>query len=172
MQSSLTLHVITELPDGSYLSMLLTDVERQRIRRHHTRKLNTVPQGTPVHVIEYDITNRDNDGGLPIRLITTILDPDLATAAELAAVYHQRWEFESSLAEIETRQRGSYRVLRSHSPEMVRQQICALLLTHYAIRALMYETADPDGLDPLRLSFIHTLRIVRRQVTEQAGFPP
>lgn len=108
----------------------------------------------------------------PSELITTILDPALASAGELAAVYHQRWEFESSLAEIETRQRGSYRVLRSHSPEMVRQEIWALLLTHYAIRTLMYEAADPEQLDPLRLSFIRTLRIVRRHLTGQAGFPP
>jgi IS4 transposase len=172
VQSSLKLHVVTELPDGSYLSVLLTDIERQRIRRHRARGLDTVPEGTPVRVIEYDITNRDTDGGSPIRLITTILDPALASAGELAAVYHQRWEFESSLAEIETRQRGSYRVLRSHSPEMVRQEIWALLLTHYAIRTLMYEAADPEVLDPLRLSFIRTLRIVRRHVTGQAGFSP
>jgi len=76
------------------------------------------------------------------------------------------------VAEIETRQRGSYRVLRSHSPEMVRQEIWALLLTHYAIRALMYEATDPERLDPLRMSFIRTLRIVRRHVTGQAGFSP
>jgi hypothetical protein len=49
--------------------------------------------------------------GSPIRLIATILDPELVSTSELAAVYHQRWEFESSLAEIETRQRGRYRVL-------------------------------------------------------------
>ena len=124
-----------------------------------------------MRVIEYDVANRDSQSGSPIRLITTILNLEQASAAELAAVYHQRWEFESSLAEIETRQRGSYRVLRSQSPEMVRQEIWALLLTHYAIRALMYEAGDPDQLDPLRMSFIRTLRIVRRHVTGQAGFP-
>jgi len=172
VQSALKLHVVTELADGSYLSVLLTDIERQRIRRHRARGLDTVPQGPTVRVIEYDIANRDSQSGSPIRLITTILDPELVSAAELAAVYHQRWEFETSLAEIETRQRGSYRVLRSHSPDMVRQEIWALLLTHYAIRALMYEAADPDGLDPLRMSFIRTLRIVCRHVTGQAGFSP
>ena len=46
------------------------------------------------------------------------------------------------------------------------------MLTHYAIRALMYEATDPEVLDPLRMSFIRTLRIVRRHVTGQAGFPP
>lgn len=163
---------MTELADGSYLSVLLTTIERQRLRRHQARGLHTVPQGPMVRVIEYDITNRDTQSGSPIRLITTIRDPDVASAAELAAVYHQRWEFESSLAEIETHQRGSHRVLRSQSPEMVRQEIWALLLTHYAIRALMYEATDPDRLDPLRMSFIRTLRIVRRHVTGQAGFSP
>ncbi|PND54054.1 IS4 family transposase, partial [Mycobacterium sp. ENV421] len=104
--------------------MLLTSIERQRIRRHQARGLTTVPHGPIVRVIEYDISNRDTeDSASPIRLITTILDPEVAPAGELAAAYHQRWEFESSLAEIETRQRGSYRVLRSHSPEMVRQEI-------------------------------------------------
>lgn len=172
VQSGLTLHPVTELADGSYLSVLLTTIERQRLRRHQARGLAAVPQGPTVRVIEYDITNRDTADRSPIRLITTIVAPEQATAAELAAVYHQRWEFESSLAEIETRQRGSYRVLRSHSPEMVRQEIWALLLTHYAIRALMHEATDPDGLDPLRMSFIRTLRIVRRHVTGQAGFSP
>ena len=148
VQSALKLHVVTELADGSYLSVLLTDIERQRIRRHQARGLHTVPQGPMVRVIEYDIANRDTQSGTPIRLITTILDPELASAGELAAVYHQRWEFESSLAEIETRQRGSYRVLRSQSPEMVRQEIWALLLTHYAIRALMYEATDPERARP------------------------
>jgi hypothetical protein len=66
VQSSLTLHVVTELADGSYLSMLLTDIERQRIRRHRACGLDTVPEGTPVRVVEYDITNRDNNGGSPI----------------------------------------------------------------------------------------------------------
>ena len=66
----------------------------------------------------------------------------------------------------------SYRVLRSQSPQMVRQEIWALLLTDYAIRALMYEATDPERLDPLRMSFIRTLRIVRRHVTGQAGFSP
>jgi hypothetical protein len=172
VQSVLKLYVVTELADGSYLSVLLSDIERQRIRRHRARGLDTVPQDPTVRVIEYDIANRDSQSGSPIRLITTILDPELASATELAAVYHQRWEFETSLAEIETRQRGSYRVLRSHSPDLVRQEIWALLLTHYAIRALIYEAADPDGLDPLRMSFIRTLRIVRRHITGQAGFSP
>jgi hypothetical protein len=172
VQSMLSLPVVSELDDGSYLSVLVNPTEYQRLRRARARGYDPTPQGTQVRVIEYDIANRDSGSGSPIRLITTILDPQIASAAELAAVYHQRWEFESSLAEIETHQRGSRRILRSHSPDLVRQEIWALLLTHYAIRALMYEASDPAGLDPLRMSFIRTLRIVRRHVTGQAGFSP
>ena len=63
-------------------------------------------------------------------------------------------------------------MLRSKSPEMVRQELWALLLTHYAIRKLMCHAADEADIDPDRLSFIRSLRVVRRHVTDQAAFPP
>ena len=65
VQSPLKLHVVTDLADGSYLSVLLTDIERQRIRRHRARGLHTVPQGPTVRVIEYDIVNRDSPADRP-----------------------------------------------------------------------------------------------------------
>jgi len=55
---------------------------------------------------------------------------------------------------------------------MIRQEIWAFLLTHYAIRHLTCEAADQAGKDPGRLSFIRSLRVIRRQVTGQAGFSP
>jgi hypothetical protein len=101
-----------------------------------------------------------------------IMDPEDATATELASAYEQRWEFESSLDEIKTHQRGRGGVLRSKSPEMIEQEIWALLLTHYAIRHLMCEAADQAEVDPDRLSFMRSLRVIRRQVTDQAAFSP
>ncbi len=124
-----------------------------------------------MRVIEYEVTNRDGKGEI-FCLITTIMNPQDASAAELAAAYQQRWEFESSLDEIKTHQRGRGGVLRSKSPEMIKQEIWALLLTHYAIRHLMCEAADQAGKDPDRLSFMRSLRVIRRQVTDQAGFSP
>ena len=105
-------------------------------------------------------------------MVTTILDPHAATALELATAYQQRWEYEMSLREIETQLLESGHGLRSKTPELVRQEFWALLLAHYAIRALMTEAADTADIDPDRLSFIRTLNIVRRQVTNQAGFSP
>lgn len=78
--------------------------------------------GTPVRVVEYQIEERDTSGEI-FCLITTLLDPAVAPAAELAATYHRRWEFELALDEIETHQTGNYRVLRSKSPELVKQEV-------------------------------------------------
>jgi IS4 transposase len=53
------------------------------------------------------------------RLITTILDHEQASAKELAALYHERWEIETALDELKTHLRGAQIVLRSKTPELV-----------------------------------------------------
>lgn len=177
--SNMNLPVLETYPDGSYRSVLIRrDIQRQV--RQKARRRGGYPDGdlsvleaagTPCRVVEYTITNRDSNDDI-ICLITSIMDHDLAPAHELAALYHDRWEFELALREIEIHQIHHRRVLRSRSPEMVRQEIWATLLTHYAIRHLIHEAADTIDIDPDRLSFLRTLRIVRRQVTDQAGFSP
>jgi IS4 transposase len=109
---------------------------------------------------------------VPYRLVTTILDPEQAPAAELAALYAERWELETALDELKTHQRGPKVVLRSRSPEMVTQEVWGMLLVHYAIRQLMHQAALQAEIDPDRLSFVRSLRVVRRQVTRQAGVSP
>jgi hypothetical protein len=126
-----------------------------------------------VRVIDY----RLDDPGRPgeprgYRLITTILDPERAPAAELPALYPQRWELETALDELKTHQRGPRVVLRSNDPDGVRQEIWAHLLVHYAIRTRMHQAALGAEVDADRLSFTRCLHIARRQVTSQAAFPP
>jgi IS4 transposase len=116
------------------------------------------------------ITNRDSPE--TIRLLTTLVDHEECPATQLAALYAERWEFEIGLDEIETHQIANSRVLRSKKPELVEQEIWALLLTHYAIRHLMQEAAEDVGIDEDRLSFIRSLRVVRRTVVNDADFPP
>ena len=123
-----------------------------------------------MRVVEYQITDRDS--GEIYRLITTITDWQRGAVPDLAAAYHQRWEFEIALDEIETHQIAHTRVLRSKSPEMVRQEIWGILLAHYAIRALMVEAAHDADIDPDRLSFIRSLRVIRREADGSADFPP
>lgn len=167
------LPVVTPLPDGSYLSFLSDPKVRTRraVQKHRGQTVLDELSGPTVRVVEYEISNRDGSHEL-FCLITTILDPDVATSVELAEAYGQRWEFESSLDELKTHQRGRGAVLRSRSPDLVKQEIWALLLTHYAVRQLMSEAAEQADIDPDRLSFIRSLRVIRRQVTRQAGFSP
>jgi hypothetical protein len=150
------------LADGSWLSRLYAASDR--------RKRDPIV----VRVVEYAIGDpgRPQAKGVTYRLVTTILDPEKAPAAELAALYHQRWEVEGALDELKTHQRGAQVVLRSKHPEGVEQEVWAHLLVHYAIRRLMHQAALDEGLDPDRLSFVGTLRIVRRHLTSHAAFSP
>jgi len=159
-KSNAVLPVLTRHPDGSYASELVASDDkttRQRV--------------TPVRVIEYRIDDpgRPQAEATTYRLVTTLLDPDAAPAAELAALYGQRWEFESALDELKTHQRGPGVVLRSKSAEGVRQEAWAYLCTHYAIRALMAGAARDRGVDPVRLSFTATLAAARRSVRAGLG---
>lgn len=174
---TLPLPVLRLLPDGSYLSEVATPrLHRGKTRMDFGRVDPRFATHIPVRVVEYRIHHDDNrKEGNPeniVRLITTILDPDEATATELAEAYAQRWEIESSFREIETQLLEPGSTLRSRTPELVRQEIWGLLLTHYAVRAFISDAADTIDMDPDRLSTIRAINIVRRSVTDQAGFSP
>ncbi|MCA1681795.1 MAG: IS4 family transposase [Actinobacteria bacterium] len=177
VSATLTLPVLQWLPDGSYRSVLINPKIRGRRRE---ALLATAAAGAEldpaqamlVRVVEYTIEDRPGSSGELFCLITTIADHEFAPAVELAAAYAQRWEIELSFDEIETHQTGHHRVLRSKTPQLVKQEIWSLLLTHYAIRSVMKDAADTVGTDPDDLSFIRSYRAIRRQVTNQAGFSP
>lgn len=143
-KSNAHLPVLGRHPDGSYASELVASDDKSARQRV-----------TPVRVVEYEIDDpgRPQAEGTRYRLVTTLLDPEEAPAHELAALYGQRWEFETALDELKTHQRGPGVVLRSKTPEGVRQEAWGYLLAHYAIRALMADAADDAGVDPDRISF-------------------
>jgi hypothetical protein len=149
--------VVEELPDGSYLSHIFAARDKNR----HADPIT-------VRVVEYTMPGQST----VYRLITTILDPTHAPALELAALYAQRWEIETSLDELKTHQGQPGMVLRSQTPNGVEQEIYGFLLVHYAVRTLMHQAAESTGVDPDRVSFTRTLRLVRRQVSAQAAFSP
>jgi hypothetical protein len=173
VSSSRDFVVLHTYADGSYASILVDPSKKKKFHRElaANRQIDLDYYGQRIRVFDYtvDIGGQASD---TFRIITSILDPGEATAVELAAAYHERWEYELGLDEMKTHQRGPARILRSKSPDMVRQEIYALLATHYAIRKLMTEAADEADYDPDRMSFIHALRLVRRHVTDQAGFSP
>ena len=130
-------------------------------------------QARCVRVIEYEVPDRDGDGkGEVIALVTTITGMTAAPAPLLAEAYHQRWEHETGNGQLKTHLRGPGRVLRSKSPDMVRQEIYGYLLTHYALSALICRAATEAGIDPDRVKFKRTVRIARRRAADPAAFPP
>lgn len=155
------LEMENRLPDGSYLSHVYASTSDRRNRRN----------GIAVRVIEYRLQGVKGAESL-YRLVTTILDHSQAPAAELAAVYHQRWEIETSLDELKTHLRGAQIVLRSKTPELVKQEFFGLLMTHYAIRSLMHQAALKADEDPDRLSFPHAVRVVQRRLSRYVALPP
>lgn len=176
VSASLRLPVLAWLPDGSYRSVLINPTVRGRRREQLIAAAAAGAELDPaqamvVRVVEYMIDNRAGGGEL-FCLITTLTDHEFVAAVELAAAYAQRWEIELSFDEIEIHQTGGDRVLRSRTPELVKQEIWSLLLTHYAIRHVMKDAADTVGTDPDDLSFIRSFRAIRRQVPNQAGFSP
>jgi hypothetical protein len=120
-----------------------------------------------VRVIEYTIDdpNRPGHGELH-RLITSLLDPQLYPAHTLACEYHQRWEIEITIDEIDTHQRLPNLPLRSHKPEGVIQEAFGLLLAHYAVRVIMHDAATQAGLDPDRLSFVNAVHLISDVIAE------
>jgi hypothetical protein len=149
------------LPDGSYLSHIYpSDADRRRKTR-----------GVQVRVIEYCLDGVA-DAEPIYRLVTTLLDHETAPAGELAALYHERWEIETALDELKTHLRGAGIVLRSKTPDMVRQEFFGMMMAHFAIRGLMHEAALRADEDPDRLSFLHAVRVIRRKLPIAAAIPP
>jgi hypothetical protein len=142
------------LPDGSYLSAIYPSPTARRRRAG----------GIPVRVVEYALDTPAGPGRERYRLVTSLLDAAAFPAAALAATYHERWEVETTLAEVKVHQWAHPRPLRSRRPREVVQEVYGLLLAHLAIRTLMYQAARRDGVDPDRLSFTGALRVLRRAI--------
>jgi hypothetical protein len=173
VQANLRLDHLRDLPDGSWPAVItkprLRQARKERLREAARTGQPLDDEALVVRVIEYAVPDRK---GEDIRLITSILDPGGATAEQLARGYHERWEAETGFDQLKTHLRGPGRILRSRTPELAYQEIWAYLLTHWALSTLICTAATATGVDPDRIKFLGTLRIVRRSVTDRAAFPP
>jgi len=161
IKKNLLLPCEKRLPDGSYLSRIYRSAKDRRHNRN----------GVVVRVIEYRLEGVE-DAEPIYRLLTSILDYRKAPAAELAALYHERWEIETALGELKTHLRGRRIVLRSKTPQLVEQEFYGFLMAHFAIRGLMHEAALKADEDPDRISFLHAVRVVRRKLPRFVAIPP
>jgi hypothetical protein len=161
VRNNLRLPCDERLADGSYLSHI----------RPSWRSRGQEKPTVPVRVIEYRLEGVPGTGEI-YRLITTILEIHQAPAAELAALYHERWEIETAFDELKTHLRGRNIVLRSKTPELVRQEFYGLMMAHFAIRGLMHEAALKADIDPDHVSFVHAVRVIRRKLPHYVLIPP
>lgn len=159
------LPVTERLSDGSYLSRIEPAPQ--------TRKKMNIEDIRPltVRVIDYRLPGVPDAESI-YRLITTLLDPVTAPAPELAALYQSRWAIETTFAEIKTTLKGADVVLRSKTPELVRQEFWGLLLAHHVVRKLMLEAALAHEHPPDELSFKHSLTLLRRKLPNSGAVPP
>lgn len=153
---------LEELPDGSYLSV----IEPSGVSRAQARE-----QAITVRVIEYKLPGLV-DAQPSYRLLSTLLDPVDAPALELAALYHQRWQVESVFDELKTHLLKSRRVLRSKTPELVRQEFYGWVLAHYAVRWLLHQGATRHRMPHEELSFTSHVQLLRREQPLSGAFPP
>lgn len=162
LKRNMVFEVEKRLRDGSYLSRTFPS-DRARRKGH---------PGVSVRVIEYALDDPGCEGDERYRLVTTILDPKLAPARELAALYAQRWEVEIGIKEVKVSEGRPQLVLRSRKPDGVIQELYGFLSVHYAIRWLLHRAASEASVDPDRLSFTSALRAVRRKLSRAESSSP
>ena len=182
------LPVVKALPDGSYLSVIYPprDAVGRVIKNHKNRT-----DGITVRVIEYSLPESALGGNLrgnktgskvggkkraaPVtryRLLSSLLDPVLAPALELAAVYHERWEIEAVFDELKTHLIDRRRCFRSKTAEGARQEFYGWVLAHYAVCWLMHHAASSQRVRTRSLSFTGNLRLIRLTQPLSGVFPP
>jgi hypothetical protein len=155
--AGVVLRPIKRLSDGSYLAKIYpSQYARQKDR-----------DGRIVRILEYTFDDPNRPGhGERHRLVTTLLDEKDYPARELIGLYHERWEIEIANDELKTHQLARLVDLRSRTPGGVRQEIYGVLLAYNAVRGLMHEAALAEQIDPRRLSFLDSLRIIRDTVAD------
>lgn len=161
VKKQLVLAPVERLTDGSYLAKIYPSSHDRDQDRH----------GIIVRVIAYELDDPQRTGhGEQHRLITNLLDADLHPALELIPGYHERWEIELTFDEQKThhdpRRAEKPAHLRSETPDGVRQELYALSLAHFAVRALMLAAAGPEELDVDRLSFTGCFRVLQCRLPE------
>ena len=160
------LPVIKLLPDGSYLSEIYPSKETLK-NMDNQQEIKPIQ----VRIVEYQLP-LIKDGEPFYRLMTTLLDHEVYPALELAALYHERWQVETAFAELKTTLKGSAVVLRSKTAELVRQEFWGLMLAHYVVRKMMFETSLAINKSPTRLSFKHSVSIIRRKLPHSGAISP
>jgi hypothetical protein len=163
------------LKDGSEL-VLLRESSGMRTRRRKTAGDSTLPSlpDTVARLVSFTVLTRTRSGRTKttqVRLLTTLLDPGLYPAADLAVLYQKRWIIEIAFLHLKRTVRGAGRVLRGRSADLVRQEAWALLLAHNIIAGLAARAAAAVGLPAGQIIFTAVLSLARAAITSDTCCP-
>ncbi len=169
LPASVKPRILRELGPGDYEVEIHTDYHREgprkNGRRQQAERREKIRFGTRMLVYQ------ERGGGEIVRLVTNVWD---VAAGELARAYHLRWEAELIYDELEThlasaRQGSPETVVRGKSPALVEQEIWGMLTLHNLLRDQMSTAARSSGTEPLRLSFVRCVDIVRAAAAQRGG---
>ena len=91
-----------------------------------------------------------------VTLVTTLLDPEKYPKRELAQLYDARWQIETDLLAL--KQTLGMDVLRCKTVAGVIKEMLIFVIVYNLVRLIMLRSAEPQGVDPDRISFIDALR--------------
>jgi hypothetical protein len=163
------------LKDGSEL-VLLRESSGMRTRRRKNAGDKALPYlpATVARLVCFAVVTRTRSGrtkSTQVRLLTTLLDPDLFPAADLASLYSKRWIIEIAFLHLKKTVRGARRTLRARSAELARQEAWALLLAHNLIAGLAARAAALAGITPGQVVFTAVLSLARAAITADTCCP-
>lgn len=90
-----------------------------------------------------------------VTLVTTLLDPDVYPAQELAELYGQRWQIETNLRHL--KQTMKMDVLHCTTVQGVLKELTMFALVYNLVRAVMHAAAVRQGVPVERISFADAL---------------
>ena len=111
-------------------------------------------------------------GFRPQTLLTSLLDHQAFPAAEIVALYHERWEIELGFDEVKTELLEREETIRSRTAAGVRQEFWGILLAYNLVRLEMERAAKLANVPPTRLSFVNSLRAIRYSLVYFALLSP
>lgn len=160
-KSNLTLQPVRMLSDGTYLAQMFpSNTTSLRRKGPHLEPLL-------VRVIRYTAPDPKHPGRRIVhRLVTSLIDEALYPAMQVIVAYHERWESENTIDEIDTHLRAERPILTSKKPAGVVQDVYAILIAHDAVRKVIFEAAQQVAVDPDRVSFVEALRLIRDALPE------
>jgi hypothetical protein len=135
-------------PDDDLVEITL----HQALRKAHPE----LPESIFARAIRYQ-----RRGFRPEVLLTSLLDPQAYPAHEIVDLYHERWELEIGFDEVKTHALERIETLRSKAPSRVLQELWGLGIAYNLVRQEMLRVANRLALPPRRISFRHSLMLIR-----------